>query len=98
MVRLEKQPPKKERGKQEGYMKYVDLETAKLLKEKGFPQGDWEERYSDFSNKYWSVYDGGAAEQNPLLIDASECNFGFMENLWAAPTQEEAEKFLDPLI
>lgn len=63
----------------------MTYELAKQLKEAGFPQGGWENPLLF----YWSTYDGGASEQKPELIGAHECNFGFMEKLWAAPTLEE---------
>lgn len=63
----------------------MTYELAKQLKDAGFPQGGWENPLSF----YWSTYDGGASEDKPELIGAHECNFGFMEKLWAAPTLEE---------
>lgn len=62
----------------------MNYELAKKLKDAGFPQGDW-----GCQGKYWSNYDGGNSLTEPGIIDASEANFGFMEDLYRIPTLSE---------
>lgn len=65
----------------------MNYELAKELKGAGFPQkGTWEDHYG---LKYWSIYDGGASKKKPEIIDATEANFGFMEDLCYIPTLSE---------
>lgn len=62
----------------------ITYELALKLKEAGFPQGDW-----GSTGKYWSIYDGGASKTKPEIIDGSEVNFGFMEDVAYIPTISE---------
>lgn len=65
----------------------ITYELAKKLKNAGFPQkGTWENHQG---LKYWSDYDGGATRDKPEIIDGSEVNFGFMEDIYYIPTLSE---------